>query len=118
LLLVCFFRAGLWLTLPRVASDQDPATFTFRVGGITDVYQPNKKNFGGTELDLRVSQLLGMHSTHSTPVVTPSAHFPLFMFWIGFCVFAWGQPQTTILLPICLPRAGMTGSHHHTWLVG
>jgi hypothetical protein len=41
-----FFRRGLVLTLPKLASDHDPSTSTSQVAGIIDVYQtPSLKIF-------------------------------------------------------------------------
>jgi hypothetical protein len=41
--------------------------------------------------------LVGRHST--TWAMIPVL-FALVIFWIGFCVFVWGQPWTTVLLPM------------------
>jgi hypothetical protein len=43
--------------------------------------------------------------------------FALSVFQIASCIFAWGSPQTVILLPMVYYIAGTTGVHLHTWLI-
>jgi hypothetical protein len=51
------------------------------------------------------------HSSHT------SLPFLLFILQVVSCIFAWGWPQTMILLPTASCVAGITGAYYHTWLI-
>jgi hypothetical protein len=59
------------------------------------------------------SQFRALHLSdrHSTTWASPPAPFAFIIFQVGSQVFAWGQTQTSILLPMASCLAGMTGLH-------
>jgi hypothetical protein len=119
----CGFGWGLQLNWWALTTADCPAWGGWTSATLLKVWTEPKADYPSKREYLFLGSTRGLNSEPHCCLAGATWAMPSSAFSFSYfsdrvlCVFAQGQPQTSIILPIASRVSGTTGTYHHAWLV-